>query len=65
MRFSSPSIEDAVRDMREQVVERVLGLILSPQYSPILMQGYVQAIESTARDLPNRTVVRSPQRPDA
>src|ERR1700704_1833385 len=45
MRFSSPSIEDAVRDLREQGVERVLGLILSPQYSPILMQGYVQAIE--------------------
>jgi ferrochelatase len=37
MRFSSPSIEDAVRELREQGVERVLGLALSPQYSPILM----------------------------
>jgi ferrochelatase len=56
MRFSSPSIGDGVRELREQGAERVLGLILSPQYSPILMHGYVQAIESAAGDLPSRTV---------
>ena len=56
MRFSSPSIDDAVRELREQGIERVLGLVLSPQYSPMLMHGYVQAIERAAGDLPSRTI---------
>ena len=56
MRFSSPSIDDAVRELREQGIERVLGLVLSPQYSPMLMHGYVQTIENAASDLPSRTV---------
>src|SRR6267143_1717976 len=56
MRFSSPSIDDAVRELREQGIERVLGLVLSPQYSPMLMHGYVQAIERAAGYLPSRTI---------
>ena len=56
MRFSSPSIDDAVRELREHGIERVLGLVLSPQYSPMLMHGYVQAIERAAGDLPSRTI---------
>jgi ferrochelatase len=49
MRFSSPSIDDAVADLSHAGVKRVLGLVLSPQYSPILMSGYHNALASAAR----------------
>jgi ferrochelatase len=55
MRFSEPSIAAAV-DAFGPDVARVLGLILSPQYSPTLMGGYHQALSQAAGDLPCRTV---------
>lgn len=56
MRFSDPSIASAVEKLRASSVQRLLGLILSPQYSPILMGGYVQALEAAAGQLPWRVV---------
>jgi ferrochelatase len=56
MRFSAPSIVDAVSDLVDRGAERILGVILSPQYSPILMGGYDQAIQSAAAGVPTRTV---------
>src|SRR5262249_42540434 len=56
MRFSEPSIASVVSDLRAANVERVLGVILSPQYSPLLMSGYVQALERAADGVPARTV---------
>jgi ferrochelatase len=56
MRFSAPSIVDAVGDLVDRGAERILGVILSPQYSPILMGGYDQAIQSAAAGVPTRTV---------
>lgn len=56
MRFSEPSIAAAVADVRSAGVERLLGLILSPQYSPLLMGGYVQAFEAAAGELPWRVI---------
>jgi ferrochelatase len=56
MRFSEPSVADAVRDVRDQAVDRLLGVILSPQYSPTLMGGYAAALEQAANGLPTRTV---------
>jgi protoporphyrin/coproporphyrin ferrochelatase len=56
MRFSEPTISHAVEGLVRNGAERILGLILSPQYSPILMAGYRQAIESAAGSLPSRTV---------
>src|SRR5947208_716057 len=41
MRFSEPSIATAVGELGN--IDRVLGLILSPQYSATLMGGYHQA----------------------
>src|SRR4051812_9322489 len=38
MRFSEPSLESVVRGFGSDV-QRVLGVILSPQYSPTLMGG--------------------------
>jgi ferrochelatase len=48
MRFSEPSIAETVRALAGNGVERVLGLILSPQYSPILMRGYVEMLDDAA-----------------
>jgi ferrochelatase len=56
MRFSEPSVGAAVSELRAGGAERVLGVILSPQYSPILMSGYVKALEAAADGLPTRCV---------
>jgi protoporphyrin/coproporphyrin ferrochelatase len=54
MRFSEPSVGHAVRELG--MVDRILGLILSPQYSATLMGGYHQALRRAAGGLPCRTV---------
>ncbi|HEX5465771.1 MAG TPA: ferrochelatase [Candidatus Limnocylindrales bacterium] len=46
MRFSEPSIEAALRALAGDGAARVAGLILSPQYSPLLMGGYARAVEA-------------------
>jgi protoporphyrin/coproporphyrin ferrochelatase len=45
MRFSSPSIEHGLRTLIDRGVERVAAIILSPQFSPLLMGGYERAID--------------------
>ena len=56
MRFSEPSIAAVVRELRTRGAERFLGVILSPQYSPILMSGYVKALQDAADGAPTRCV---------
>ena len=57
MRFSDPGIAETVRTLVERGAERLLGLILSPQYSATLMGGYDRALqEAAANELPARTV---------
>lgn len=41
---SRPFIEDAMRRLSERNVTQILGLLLSPQYSPHIMRGYDQAL---------------------
>ncbi len=48
MRFSAPTIADAVAAAAARGVQNLLGLILSPQYSPILMGGYAEQLEAAA-----------------
>jgi protoporphyrin/coproporphyrin ferrochelatase len=55
MRFSEPSIAAAVHRLASDV-ERILGVILSPQYSATLMGGYHQALSQAAGEQPSRTV---------
>jgi protoporphyrin/coproporphyrin ferrochelatase len=45
MRFSEPSIVDGLRALVRAGVTRVAAIILSPQYSPLLMSGYARAID--------------------
>jgi ferrochelatase len=44
MRFSEPSILAGLRALAEAGVSKVAAIILSPQYSPLLMSGYARAI---------------------
>ena len=56
MRFSDPSIAAAAGDLIKRGAERLLGVILSPQYSPTLMGGYDRAIQEAADGVSARTV---------
>lgn len=53
MRFAPPYIRDLVPGLAENA-DAIVGIIMSPQYSPILMRGYVttltDAVESLHRD---------------
>jgi ferrochelatase len=55
MRFSDPSIAGAVDEVVERGAERVVGVVLSPQWSPLLMSGYVRALADAAAPLPYAT----------
>lgn len=46
MRFSAPSILAGLRSLADSGANRVAAVILSPQYSPMLMNGYATAIEA-------------------
>ena len=50
MRFSAPSISDVVGTLR--ATERIVGIVMSPQFSPLLMSGYGQALVASAGDQP-------------
>ena len=51
MRFSSPSIVDAIRELIDQDVTEVAAIILSPQYSPLLMGGYARALDAARAEI--------------
>jgi ferrochelatase len=48
MRFSTPSIDAAVRDLVDRGADRVVGICMSPQWSPLLMGGYEDALREAA-----------------
>ena len=48
MRYSEPSIDAAVQDLVERGAERILGICMSPQWSPRLMSGYADALGEAA-----------------
>jgi ferrochelatase len=45
MRFSEPSITAGMRGLADRGVERIAAVVLSPQFSPLLMGGYARAID--------------------
>jgi ferrochelatase len=51
MRFSTPSIADSIRDLAEQGVAEIAAIILSPQFSPLLMGGYARAIDAARAEI--------------
>jgi ferrochelatase len=46
MRFSHPTIEEQLRALGAAGARRVVAIVLSPQYSPLLMSGYGRAIDA-------------------
>jgi ferrochelatase len=46
MRFSAPSIEDGLRSLADRGVQLVIAIILSPQFSPLLMGGYERDLKA-------------------
>jgi ferrochelatase len=46
MRFSDPSIEDGLRALAGAGAREIAAIVLSPQYSPMLMGGYERAIDA-------------------
>lgn len=51
MRFSSPTIAEALRDVVAARVDEVIGIVMSPQYSPLLMGGYARALDAAASEI--------------
>jgi ferrochelatase len=54
MRFSAPSITDGLQALTDRGVELVAAIVLSPQFSPLLMGGYARAIEEAQAELGDR-----------
>ena len=48
MRYSDPSIDVVVRDLVDRGAERIVGVCMSPQWSPRLMGGYADALGEAA-----------------
>jgi len=48
MRFSHPSIDAAVRDLVARGADHLVGICMSPQWSPRLMGGYADALAQAA-----------------
>ncbi len=51
MRFSAPTLAEAVRDIVERGAERIIGLCLSPQWSAGLMGGYTRGVDEAVEEL--------------
>lgn len=50
MRFAPPFVADVLPEATADV-SRLVGVIMSPQYSPIIMSGYVRALEDAVARL--------------
>lgn len=51
MRFSEPSIDAALADLCAAGVRQAVGIILSPQFSPLLMGGYPKGLQAARHAL--------------
>ncbi|MCA1570969.1 MAG: ferrochelatase, partial [Chloroflexi bacterium] len=51
MRFSGPSILDGLRELTDRGCDAVTAIVMSPQYSELLMSGYRRAVEVAVDEL--------------
>ncbi len=56
MLHSAPWIDQAVARLASAGVRRLVGVVLAPQFSPVIMGGYGRALEAAARLVPDATV---------
>lgn len=52
MLHSQPAISSAIDTLAEEGVNPVLGIVLAPQYSPLILAGYERAVEAARRRHP-------------
>ena len=50
MRFSEPTIGQALRELAALGCDEVVGIVMSPQYSQLLMRGYREALSAAGPD---------------
>lgn len=50
MRFAPPYVADLVPELAKDV-DTIVGIIMSPQYSPIIMSGYVNTLTKAVKEL--------------
>lgn len=55
MRFSHPFIKDVVSEIAKNATQLV-GIIMSPQYSPIIMSGYQHELTEAVKKLKKKTL---------
>ena len=51
MRFSEPTVKRGMRDLADAGCRAVVGIVMSPQYSELLMDGYRRALGEAAAEL--------------
>ena len=51
MRFSTPSVLDGLRELRDLGCKTVSAIVMSPQYSELLMSGYRRALDAACAEL--------------
>lgn len=51
MRYSEPSIAHAVKALVARGARRLVGVVMSPQWSPLLMGGYARALDDAVAAL--------------
>jgi ferrochelatase len=51
MRFSSPTVGEQLHALAEACVRDVAAIVMSPQFSELLMGGYARAVESARAEL--------------
>lgn len=55
MQHTAPFIEDGLRALVEAGCTRVVAMVMSPQYSPIIMGGYGRKLDAARHVLPSDT----------
>jgi ferrochelatase len=55
MRFSHPFIEDEVKNLGK-FADEIIGIIMSPQYSELIMKGYVSELKEAVEKLDKKNI---------
>lgn len=55
MRFSHPFINEVVPEITKNA-EKLVGIIMSPQYSPLIMSGYIRELQDAVAKLPREKI---------
>jgi len=51
MRFSEPTVAQGLKTLADAGVDEIVTIIMSPQYSPLIMSGYHRAVDAAVASL--------------